>query len=202
MKIENRNHFKKCLLSIFILTNVVILIFGCASSPSSNKNLNKQLLTAVENGNLKEVRIALTEGADVNAKDSFKRTALMYAAINGYFEIVQCLVENGADTNAEVFSLTALSFAEQKGHTNIQKYLGAAAPGNGEIYAVAIRYAVSLEGKISYLFMAINERALSINDAQKKAEQRFKEQFAHNPNVVFLSSSEIEYHWWYGNRIR
>lgn len=44
-------------------------------------------------------KIALNNGADINAIDEYGYTPLHSAAKNGYLEIVKVLVEQGADVN-------------------------------------------------------------------------------------------------------
>jgi hypothetical protein len=54
-------------------------------------------------------------GADVNLQDSSGRTALMYAAYNGYINRVNKLLEFGADVNIQdSFGHTALMYAKDK----------------------------------------------------------------------------------------
>jgi ankyrin repeat protein len=56
--------------------------------------------TAAE-GDLIKVRSLITENADINAKGSSGKTALMYAISNGHKDIAVVLIEHGADTNAK-----------------------------------------------------------------------------------------------------
>ena len=52
---------------------------------------------AARNGHLESVKVLLEASANVNAKSSDGKTALMLAAWNRHLEIVQLLVEKGAD---------------------------------------------------------------------------------------------------------
>ena len=54
---------------------------------------------AVIRGDVEMVRQLLRTGADVNARDRHGQTALMLAAHRGYREMVETLVEGGADLN-------------------------------------------------------------------------------------------------------
>jgi ankyrin repeat protein len=46
------------------------------------------------------VQYLVDQGADVNARDRYGRTALYLAAENGQLSIVQYLVDQGTDVNA------------------------------------------------------------------------------------------------------
>ncbi len=61
-------------------------------------NPNRQLLTAVENGDLAAVRKALAAGADVNARGKQDMSPLLTACFNGFVQIAKALVAAGADT--------------------------------------------------------------------------------------------------------
>jgi ankyrin repeat protein len=57
------------------------------------------LITAVTQGNIYIVKILITNGADVQWKDGFNTTALMYAASGGSIDIVELLLGSGANIN-------------------------------------------------------------------------------------------------------
>jgi tetratricopeptide (TPR) repeat protein len=58
------------------------------------------LITAVKNNNYEITKKLIESKADVNWKDGFNTSALMYACSNGSLKIVNLLIENGADINA------------------------------------------------------------------------------------------------------
>ena len=58
------------------------------------------LTTAVNNRDIAAVKMLLAHHADVNWKDGFKTTPLMYAAALGNKELVLALLEAGADVSA------------------------------------------------------------------------------------------------------
>ena len=77
-----------------------------------------------ENSNLETIRFFIEAGADVNAKDYNKRSALMIASEKGHFEKIKYLVENGADVNGKDYNnKSALMIASKKGHFELAKYL-------------------------------------------------------------------------------
>ncbi|MFD1930705.1 MULTISPECIES: ankyrin repeat domain-containing protein [Nonomuraea] len=61
---------------------------------------NGQLLTAAASGDAAAVREAVTEGADLEARDSQRRTALLLASAADHVEVAEILVAAGADPNA------------------------------------------------------------------------------------------------------
>lgn len=65
-------------------------------------------------GNIQKVKDLLEQGSDVNATDAFGRTPLMLAAMGNSQELINLLLEYGADINAKDFSAgkTALQFAK------------------------------------------------------------------------------------------
>jgi hypothetical protein len=86
------------------------------------------LIDAAQKGDTAGVNALLNEGVDVNAKDKYGYTALMYASKEGHTETVKALLEKGADVNAKSKKgTTALIVASDKGRTEIVKLLKEAA---------------------------------------------------------------------------
>jgi len=90
---------------------------------------NNRLWNAVRlGGTLKEVKKAISEGADVHAKDGHGMTILHYA-VNFDRSIVEHLLEQGADINhTDNHGMTALhsaatNFKEGKPNRDMYKYL-------------------------------------------------------------------------------
>jgi uncharacterized protein len=68
--------------------------------------------------------LLLATKADVNSKDSDGPTPLIFAAMNGYTEIVEILLENDADMDAEdKDGRTALQWAVFEGRGDIKRLL-------------------------------------------------------------------------------
>ena len=91
--------------------------------------INNLLLMAAEKGSLQAVRFFLYLGADIEARDSYDRTALHCAARHGYTEITQALLDAGADIKTKVNTGgAALHWAAYNGHTEtIQPLIDAGA---------------------------------------------------------------------------
>ena len=82
---------------------------------------------ACEEGNLNEVKKFIKEGYDVNKinqRSFVPRTLLMYAAGEGRFDVVNYLIDHGADVNKRAFNLrTALYYASERGHLKVVETL-------------------------------------------------------------------------------
>ncbi len=96
---------------------------------------NDALFAACKAGDVKAVRHALGEGADVQARDGNGITPLMYAArgnrprmsdpaATDHPDVVQLLLEHGADCNVATDSgFVALFWAARYGHERVVKVL-------------------------------------------------------------------------------
>ncbi len=80
-----------------------------------------QLHQAAADGDIKQVKLLISKGADVNAEDEEKKTPLHYAAETGKMEVVQLLVEASADVNAG--SWPPLCIAAENNHIAVSEYL-------------------------------------------------------------------------------
>jgi len=70
------------------------------------KEVNKMLFDAVDDEDLEE---ALNAGADVNSKDKYGQTPLMWASRRGHRDIVEILIKAGANVNVkDNHNMTAL----------------------------------------------------------------------------------------------
>ena len=88
----------------------------------NERNASGSALThAVGNGNFKIVSILLEAGADINVASDGGMTALMWASLKGYTDIVATmLLQTGADINVRSWNgNTALMWAGYKGHKEI-----------------------------------------------------------------------------------
>ena len=89
---------------------MVDLLLRAGASPSrAHPEGETPLMAAARSGSVPAVRLLLARGVDVNAAEAFqKTTALMWASGEGHTEVVDLLLEAGADPNrqAHVTSLT------------------------------------------------------------------------------------------------
>lgn len=64
------------------------------------RDFNYDLMACCVDGNLWGVKDALAHGADINATDQHRHTALMFALKNDKQDIVTYLLSKGADTTS------------------------------------------------------------------------------------------------------
>ena len=104
------------------------------------------LMTAARTGNVDTVKLLLTHGTDVNAKEPARgQTAMMWAIAEKHSEVARLLIDHGADVNARSTSgFTPLLFAAQQGDLDSARMLleaGAkvndASPADGSALVVA-----------------------------------------------------------------
>ncbi|XP_049797371.1 ankyrin repeat domain-containing protein 17-like [Schistocerca nitens] len=81
----------------------------------------RELIDAAKEGAISRLRALLAAGADVRARDSFRRdTALHWAARKGCLQAVVCLLSSGAEVDARNnWQSTPLLLAAQYGHTEV-----------------------------------------------------------------------------------
>ena len=93
---------------LFIATNDRRVAPAPAEMPN-RKALGQSLLTAIRDGKHATVRALLDQGAEVNARNGLRDTALMQAALNSDRTMMQLLLQGGADVHARgVYDVTAL----------------------------------------------------------------------------------------------
>lgn len=82
------------------------------------------LILAVNNKDYKSVKLLVDHKAEVDWKDWFSTTALMYAASLGDVNIITYLLKNGADINAhDKQGNTVLSAAKEGNHQEVVKLI-------------------------------------------------------------------------------
>ena len=86
--------------------------------------LQRQLMQAARQGELRKVRRLLSHGVNVNGVNANGGTALMYAAVGGHEPVVALLLSHGADVNAQGSTgWGALMLASAKGHVQVVQCL-------------------------------------------------------------------------------
>ena len=89
-----------------------------------SKTLDELLFSAVENNNIKKVQSYLEQGANCNALDSYDRTALINASVNGYDDIAKLLIEEGTDVNIrDKAGATALMYTARDTNYEMVEFL-------------------------------------------------------------------------------
>ena len=109
-------------------------------------------------------RIAIRNGANVNAKDANENTPLIHAAHNGFDDISQLLIESGADVNAtNNRGITPLIIAIKEGRKNIARLLIENGADLGDIH---VYYAIK-NGNSDILKILIEKGVNIMNEGQK-----------------------------------
>ena len=98
--------------------------FGAETLPSFQNN-SKDLWTAARTGDLQAMKRYIKTGADVNALDkTFQVSAMSWSALHGQAEVVQLLIENGAEVNIKSGDgATPLHSAAFLGRADVAKLL-------------------------------------------------------------------------------
>ena len=96
------------------------ILFFCNTQNIMGSELN----IAAQMGDSTKVKNLLKKGVDINERDNFGRTALIYAALNGHDRIINMLLESHADIHAkDHFDQTAFIASVNRGHVNTAEIL-------------------------------------------------------------------------------
>ena len=101
-----------------LITIAAVLLVGCGESP---KEISIHDVSAA--GDIEAVKQHLAAGTDVNAEDHYKSTPLEFAAQGGHRKIVELLIAEGADVNANSKSGTPLHSAAIQDRSEIVELL-------------------------------------------------------------------------------
>jgi len=112
-------------------TRGYVLVALCALMSASLHAQSDSLWSAARDGNLENVRAALADGADVDARAEDGATALFSAAEYGHAAIVAFLAEYGADVNVRAsldvgdraYGVSALGAAALRGYADVVRTL-------------------------------------------------------------------------------
>ena len=118
-----------------------------APSPGVRASSCAALVRAAHDGNLATVQRLLADGADVNGRDAFGRSALHEAAFRGHERIIASLLRAGADPHArDAAGRTPLDEVSSSGDINSIRLLHEAAgldPGSPAHQALVVEAAVA-----------------------------------------------------------
>ena len=91
-----------------------------STSPAQPSPAVEELWDAARAGDVGRVAKALDAGADVNAGNRYKATALFFAADKGRVDVLKLLLDRGADINAQdtFYRFRAIGMALMNGHTD------------------------------------------------------------------------------------
>ncbi len=105
---------------MIIAALTLALSLGFSQQTADKTALNEELWAAARAGDVARVTKALEAGADVNAGNRYKATALFFAADRGHVEVIKLLLDRGADVNAldTFYKFRPLMMAAMNNHTN------------------------------------------------------------------------------------
>ena len=125
--------------------------------PLFGKRKHKTLSHAVLAGDLRAARRMLAQGADANRCDANDTAYPIHYALNHGPEMVQLLVDHGADVNIPGRgNATPLAKAESRGFSEVASILrkaGARLRTDSEEFAMDPRFRLQIEPKISQLIL-------------------------------------------------
>jgi len=85
---------------------------------------NKSLFEAVKKGDIEQVKLLISEGADINGRDPNAQSALNLAVAGGHKDMVELIIEKGADINGKGrYDATPLHDAAWLGQKEIAELL-------------------------------------------------------------------------------
>ena len=103
-----------------LLSAYILLCRGASVNPTMSYTLSKPLHLAAELNYINIVRLLISYGADIDARDKYKRTALHYAAKRGHIQVVKDLIDVGAVLRQQdVNGKTPIDYATDNGHQSV-----------------------------------------------------------------------------------
>ena len=114
---------KRLIASMSILWLLLSFSLNPVSAGAADKP-TKSLHQAVIDSDIEQVRLNISAGANVNAKDAMGYTPLFYAAQNGREDVADLLISAGADVNVkDRTGNTPLHYAAVGGHYDVCELL-------------------------------------------------------------------------------
>lgn len=103
------------------LLALVAVTGGCQSAtPAEQSALDAQLRAAAWANDVPQAAVLVAQGADVNAKDETRQSAYLIATSEGYPELLDLTLANGADVDdLDSWNGTGLIRAAERGHAPV-----------------------------------------------------------------------------------
>jgi excisionase family DNA binding protein len=129
------------------------------------------LMRAASKGDTGLVQRLLSNGVEVNARDMFENTALIFAAGGGHVDVVQLLLDRGADVEASNhINVTALKVAVSKGHVRIVQLIENIIAKRQQTEGAILAGDHLAEVHIDYLAPLLAGQDLSNSKSEREAE--------------------------------
>ena len=146
---------------------LIILLLSCSKIIENiqlkNKDINEDLVLAIINNETEKAKELIKE-SEVDARDTYGWTALMYASENGHMEIVKLLLEKGAD----------ISIRSRKGYRKgYTALLIAAEKGNANIIEILLNAGADINERINFILKFKGKSAVEI--AHKRGHEKLLE---------------------------
>ncbi|MDX5461985.1 MAG: ankyrin repeat domain-containing protein [Wolbachia endosymbiont of Tetragnatha montana] len=131
VKVENWNTYQPAREMMFAFNDGVVFNAKCIVSSCGPEDtirefqekkvgfLNEYLLKAAENGNLDRVKYLLSRGAYIDARDHKGVTPLYFSCSRNHLDVVEFLLDQGANANAVANTWTPLQTATAHGFLKI-----------------------------------------------------------------------------------
>lgn len=127
-------NIKSCLATVLFVLSLLSLPIACGNDGNPEKARKKlgemgleyseeAFIKSASNGDTIALELFLTAGMDVNKRDENGMTALIAATEKGRTEIIQLLIDKGADILIPYSGKTPLKFAEERGDTEAVQLL-------------------------------------------------------------------------------
>jgi len=116
-------------VNVLLKSSLCIILFAGCATLNSNTIANNNLLRSVERNDVSGVKLALNNGADVNARNMQGYPALIIASGANYIDLLKILIKKGADVNIREteeryrMGLTPLLVASSAGNCDVAKIL-------------------------------------------------------------------------------
>lgn len=119
---------------------LVCLLIPQAAQPPQSKPVDRDaFFAAARAGDVAKVKAMLDAGMDVNTKNDYGATAIVYAAEKGHLDVLKLLIERKADVNAQdtFYNANAFTWAMMKDHEEAMALL-IKAGAKGEIAVLTL----------------------------------------------------------------
>lgn len=175
---------------IFLLMVSALILSGCQQPQPAQPNIFIKMASAPVDG--ETVKELIAGGADVNARDGAGWTPLHEAARHGRVQMVEVLLEHGADAEARrgTHDWTALHYAAEEGHGEVVTALvkgGAEVETKDKHGATALHYA-ALFGETDVVKALVEGGA---NVQAQTMDGRTPRDLAKNPHIIQLLNSSM-----------
>jgi uncharacterized protein len=171
--------------------NLVVHKDAAEKKPLAKEELNTEFLVAVLRDDAAKAKNLLDAGADIEAKDEEGKTALIWAANEGYTETCAFLLEKGANVNAKNCNgCTALMYAANEGYAETCALLlekGAKVDAREDIHCqTALMHAVWIGHARVCELLIMHKARINATDSEGKTVLKIAEQGGDGQTVALL----------------